>query len=79
MQFLISQAGCLLPRRMGQCVPTFSSPVTMELIIRQLEVEGGACAQDIGIHFLVIRKSVDLFTKWDSSCNPACCVLILRR
>lgn len=27
----------------------------------------------------MIRKGVDLFTEWDSSCNPACLVLTLRR
>lgn len=51
----------------------------MELIFWQLEVDDGACAKHIGIHFLVIRKSMDLFTKWDSPCDPACLVLTLRR
>ena len=53
--------------------------MTMKLVFWKLEVDNGACAKHIGIHFLVIRKSMDLFTKWDSSCGPACLVLILRR
>ncbi len=53
--------------------------MTMKLVFWKLEVDHGACAKHIGIHLLVIRKSMDLFTKWDSSCDPACLVLTLRR
>lgn len=58
---------------------TFSSPLTMELIFWQLEVDDGACAKYIGIQLLMIREGMDLFTKWYSSCDPACLVLALRR
>ena len=61
------------------CMHTFSGPMTVELVFWQLEFNGAAGAEYVGIHLLVIRNGVDLFTKRDSFRNPACLVLTLRR
>ena len=58
---------------------TFSVPMIMKFVFWKLEVDDSARAKYIGIHCLVIRKGMDLFAKRDSSCNPACLVLTLRR
>ena len=79
MWFLHQSAGLRIIGRTSVVFFTFSSPMTMKLVFWKLEVDNGACAKHIGIHFFVIRKRMDLFTKWDSSCDPACLVLTLRR
>lgn len=58
---------------------TFGVPMIMKFVFWKFEVDNSACAKYISIHLLVIRKSMDLFAKRDSSCNPACLVLTLRR
>ena len=53
--------------------------MTMKLVFWQLEVDDDACTKYVGIHLLMIRESMDLFTKWYSSGDPACLVLALQR
>lgn len=57
---------------------TFFGPLSVEFILRQLEINGDACTEYKSILFLMIAECMDLFAKGYSPCHPAGVILALR-